>query len=221
MEKPITHYAKTRYTSKAYDPSKKISDKDFQEIKDLLRYSPSSTNSQPWHFIIAKTAEGKQRIAKANEKTYPFNNPSILSASHVIIFCSRLKIEDIYLKKLLQQEESDGRFLNNDKFKSKMDKTRRGFLGLYSNDERFLQSWMARQVYLNLGQFLLGVSTMGIDATAMEGIDTKTIDEEFNLHELGYMSLVAVTLGYRDDAKDFNANLPKSRLPLKDIITEF
>ena len=48
-----------RYTTKEYDASKKISDTDMAEIKNLLRMSPSSVNLQPWHFIVAETAEGK------------------------------------------------------------------------------------------------------------------------------------------------------------------
>ncbi|MEP5133634.1 nitroreductase family protein, partial [Nonlabens ulvanivorans] len=53
-----------RYTTKEYDVTKKISESDMSEVKNLLRMSPSSVNLQPWHFIIAKTEEGKTRMAK-------------------------------------------------------------------------------------------------------------------------------------------------------------
>ena len=53
-----------RYSTKEFDPNKKISKEDFEQVKALLRMSPSSTNLQPWHFIIASTEEGKKRIAK-------------------------------------------------------------------------------------------------------------------------------------------------------------
>ena len=58
MEHDITHYAKTRHTAKAYNPDKKISDENVEKIKELLRFSASSTNAQPWHFVIASTDEG-------------------------------------------------------------------------------------------------------------------------------------------------------------------
>ena len=103
MNNDIIHYAKNRHTVKAYDPSKKISDENIKKVKELLRFSASSTNAQPWHFVIASTDEGKQRIAKANEAMYPFNNPSILNSSHVVLFCSRLAIEDDHLSKVLEQ----------------------------------------------------------------------------------------------------------------------
>ena len=54
----ITEILNNRYSTKEFDPDKKISDKDFQQIKALLQMSPSSINIQPWHFIIADTKEG-------------------------------------------------------------------------------------------------------------------------------------------------------------------
>jgi nitroreductase/dihydropteridine reductase len=220
MEHDITYYAKHRHTVKAYDTTKKISDDNVEKIKELLRYSASSTNSQPWHFIIASTGEGKERIAKANESMYPFNNPPIRAASHVVVFCSRVAIEEDHLSKVLEQEEADGRFAADPTFKEQMDAVRKFFINIHKHDYKDVQHWMDKQVYLNVGQLLLGVATLGIDATPMEGIDVKSIDEEFGLREKGYTSLVAVALGYHDEEKDFNAKLPKSRLPYSEILTE-
>lgn len=220
MDHDITYYAKKRHTVKAYDLAKKISEEHVEKIKELLRFSASSTNAQPWHFVIASTDEAKARIAKANEAMYPFNNPSILNASHVVLFCSRLTIEDDHLSKVLEQEEADGRFAADPAFKEQMDGARKFFINIHKHDYKDVQHWMDKQVYLNIGQFLLGVATLGIDATPMEGIDVKSIDEELGLREKGYTSLVAVTLGYHDPEKDFNAALPKSRLPYSEILTE-
>ncbi len=219
MEHDIVYYAKHRHTAKAYDPSKRISDKNVEKIKELLRFSPSSTNSQPWRFILASTDEAKERIAKANESMFPFNNPSILAASHEVIFCSRLTIEEDHLSQVLEQEEADGRFTRPSS-KESMDGGRKMFINIHKHDYKDVQHTMDKQVYLNIGQFLLGVATLGIDATPMEGIDVKSIDEEFGLREKGYTSLVAVTLGYHDEEEDYNAKLPKSRLPSSDILTE-
>jgi nitroreductase / dihydropteridine reductase len=93
------------------------------------------------------------------------------------------------------------------------------FINMHKHALKDVQHWMDKQVYLNVGQFLLGAATLGIDATPMEGIEVKVLDEEFDLRERGYTSLVVVTLGYRS-AEDFNANLPKSRLPFSEILTE-
>ena len=49
----IAHIALTRHTCKDYDPARKIPAEDLEKIRTLLRYAPSSVNSQPWHFFIA------------------------------------------------------------------------------------------------------------------------------------------------------------------------
>ncbi len=221
MNKDITEYAKTRHSAKAFDTSKKISDENIEKLKELLRLSPSSTNVQPWHFIIASTEEGKKRVTKATEGLYPFNSKSILDASHVVVFCGKLDVEEDYLLKVLDQEEKDSRFDGDpDTFKPQMHAGRSMFVNLHKQDFKDVQHWMDKQVYLNLGAFLLGAATLGIDATPMEGIEAKALDAEFGLREQGFTSLVVVPLGYHDEEMDFNAKLPKSRLPYSEILTE-
>ena len=221
MTMHITDFAKSRHTAKAYAPERRISDADMQKVRDLLRLSPSSVNIQPWHFVIASTDAGKERVAKAAAGTFSFNAGSIRDASHVIVFAGRIDAEDAYLETLLAQEEADGRFAGNpEEFKPAMRGARKMFTGIHRDDLKDVQSWMAQQVYLNLGQFLLGVAALGIDATPMEGIDTEILDAEFGLREKGYTSLFVVPIGYSDPEGDYNAQLPKSRLPEAEIMTE-
>lgn len=83
-----------RYSTKEFDPEKKISAGDMDQLKHILRYSPSSVNSQPWHFIIASGEESKQRVAKGAQGTYQFNEQKILDASHVVVLCARASIDE-------------------------------------------------------------------------------------------------------------------------------
>lgn len=225
MTQDILNVAKCRHTAKAYDSSKTIPENIAAKMKELLRYSPSSTNAQPWHFIIASTEEGKNRVAKGTDDRYPFNSPSIRAASHVVVFASRLDITDAHLDAVLEQEDKDGRFnaeteeLKEER-KAGMNGGRRMFINLHRHHYKDLPHWTDKQVYLNIGQFLLGVAALGLDATPMEGIDIDAIDEEFGLREKGYTSVAVVTVGYSHPEEDYNAKLPKSRLPEDYIITE-
>ena len=220
MEHDITCYAKKRHTTKAYDPNRRIPDETVEKLKELLRFSPSSTNIQPWHFVIASTQEGKERVAKATEKD-PFNRPSILNASHVVVFASRLAVDEDYLQHVLEQEDKDGRFdTDKETHKPAMHGGRSLFVNLHKQDFKDVQHWMDKQVYLNLGQFLLGAAALGVDATPMEGIEIPVLDAEFGLREKGYSAVFVVPLGYHDPEQDYNASLPKSRLPYSDILTE-
>ena len=110
----ITHFAKNRHSTKAFDPSLKISEETFAQIRTLLRFSPSSVNSQPWHYVVASTEEGKQRVASATAKDYAYNEPKILNASHVVVLCARTELDETHLSNVLEQEDADGRFASED-----------------------------------------------------------------------------------------------------------
>lgn len=214
----IVSVALKRYSTKAFDPSKKLTAEEADKLKMLLQYSPSSTNSQPWHFIVASTEEGKARVAKSAAENYVFNERKMLDASHVVVFCAKTIMDDAWLEHVVNQEEADGRFATPEA-KAANDKGRRFFADMHRVSLKDDHQWMAKQVYLNVGNFLLGVAAMGLDAVPIEGFDADVLDAEFGLKEKGYTSLVVVPVGYHS-VEDFNAGLPKSRLPLETTLTE-
>ncbi|MCL3781455.1 oxygen-insensitive NAD(P)H nitroreductase [Prolixibacteraceae bacterium JC049] len=208
-----------RYSTKEFDKNKQISEEDFQKVKAILRMSPSSTNIQPWHFVIANTEEGKQRIAKGTEGFFEFNKPKVLNASHVVVFCAKTEANDEYMKHLLGKEENDGRYPNKE-IQQMVYGARNTFADIHKYDLKDFQHWVEKQLYLNMGNFLLGVAALGIDALPMEGIDFKAIDQEFQLREKGLTSVAVVSIGYRSES-DFNSpdKTPKSRLAEEEVIT--
>jgi len=206
-----------RYSVKEFDATKKISNEDFNKIKDLLRLSASSVNGQPWHFVIANTDEGKKQISKSTQGFYNFNEGKVLGASQVVVFCSKTDMNEDYLLHVLETEDADGRFTEQES-KNNQHMGRSMFANIHRYDSKDLQHWMEKQVYLNMGNLLLGVAALGIDAVPMEGFDAKVLDEELGLRKKGYTAIAVVGLGYRSD-NDFNAKLPKSRLKEDEIIT--
>ncbi len=213
----LTALAKSRYTAKAYDNDRKIPQETIDTLLDQLRHSPSSVNSQPWHFVVASDEQGKVRVAKGAEGGFVYNETKMLNASHVIVLCTRTEMTEEHLRAVLAQEERDGRF-HNDDAKASQDNARRGYVNMHKYDQKDVQHWMEKQTYLALGTLLLGAASLGLDATPMEGFDFKKLDAELGLREKGFTSLVVVSLGYRSEG-DFNAKLPKSRLPAETLFT--
>lgn len=207
----------TRYSTKKFDTTKKISEENMTQIKELLRLSPSSVNLQPWHFIIASTEEGKNKISKSTEGFFAFNKEKVLDASHVIVLCSKTSVDEDYLQHVLDKEDEDGRFANAD-IKNGMHSGRSTFVNLHKNDLNDLQLWNDKQVYLSMGTLLLGVAALGIDAVPMEGFDAGILATELGLNEKGLAPIAIIPIGYRAD-DDFNATLPKSRLSEDEVIT--
>lgn len=212
--------AATRHTTKAYDPTRKIAPEVVEQLLQLLRLSPSSTNIQPWHFILAQSDEAKAQVASAAQGRFGFNAKLITDASHVLVFASLIHVDEAHIARIGAQEEADGRYARDpEAMKARAANGRRIFSGIHQYELRDEQHWLDKQVYLNLGQFLLGAGSLGVDATPIEGVDTLVLDREFDLNARGYSALFAVALGYRDEQGDFNKHLPKSRLPLDQIVT--
>ncbi|WP_025154268.1 oxygen-insensitive NAD(P)H-dependent nitroreductase NfsB [Morganella morganii] len=213
----ITQAVMQRYSTKSFDPAKKISDEVMNSIKTLLRYSPSSVNIQPWHFIIAASEEGKNRIAASTHPGFEFNTAKITDASHVVLLCAKTDVDEAYMNSVLDQEDKDGRYATPE-HKAMNNSGRTFFVNLHKETLGDLPHWAAKQVFLNMGTLLLGASALGVDAVPMEGMDFNTLDTEFGLSAKGLAPVAVVSLGYRKE-DDFNAALPKSRLPEEQIIT--
>jgi len=214
----VDQLATKRYTTKAYDPHKRVGAAQMEQLKTLLRFAPSSVNSQPWHFVIAESNEAKQRIAAATTGPYGANEPKVVNASHVLVLCARTELDDTHLEHLLAREKVDGRFPDDDS-RLLQGKVRAFYVDMHRNELGDTQHWMEKQVYLAHGMLLLGAASLEIDATPIEGFDREVLDHTLGLPEKGLRSVVLTALGYRSD-DDFNAELPKSRLPQEEVLTQ-
>lgn len=213
----VVHIVTNRYTAKAYDPHKRIGSAQLEELKTLMRFTPSSTNSQPWHFLIVASDEGKQAVASATSGPYSGNQAKVQNASHVVVLCARAELDDAHLQRVLEQEEKDGRF-KSEEAKAAQQRGRGFYVNLH-RERNDTQQWMDKQVYIALGTLLLGAAALEIDATPIEGFDYAILDEALGLRERGLRPVVMAALGYRS-ADDFNATLPKSRLPAEELFSE-
>lgn len=210
----IVEISQQRYTTKHYDKSKTISAEHIEQLLTVLKNSPSSVNSQPWHFFVVDNDAAKDKILPAIAE---FNQPRVTDSSHSIVFCVKTPLDEAHLQNLLQQEELDGRFPSAD-LKEAQDKGRHFFVGLNSSTPQAQLEWESKQTYIALGQLLFAAAAIGIDSTAIEGYDSAKMDEILGLKEKGLKSIVVVSLGYRD-ANDSNAQRPKSRLPKEQIFS--
>ena len=207
-----------RKTTKAFDPAHRLSDAELAAIRSLLRMSPSSTNAQPWHFFLASSDAGKAQIAAGAAGAFAYNEPKILNASLVVVMCARTRMDEAYLRQVLDQETQDGR-LPTEEARTNQHNVRSGYVQKHEQSAEGLLQWSARQVYIALGFLLLGAAELGVDACPIEGFDAAAVDKALNLDAQGLTSQVLVALGRKSD-KDFNAALPKSRLAESVIMTE-
>lgn len=193
--------AKSRYTTKSYNPNKRISEETIAELKEILSLSPSSINSQPWKFIFISDEKLKSELAGVSY----FNQQKINDASHLVVFSV---FDDIQLfENQIRQNLPEGSVNYYNQF-------------LKPKPESEIKSWLEHQVYLSLGFFLSACASMDIDSSPMEGIKNEEYDKILQLD--GYKSLFAVAIGYRNP-EDFNqpSVKAKSRLSLEQTIQSF
>lgn len=211
----IAELVRARHTCKAYDPQRPISEALLQQLQEILRFSPSSVNSQPWHFFLVTSEAGKDKLIPTLTE---HNREKVRQAPLTVVIATQTELDDGHLQALLAQEEQDGRFGGNEAAKKGADGARRYYVGLNSSSPQQQQAWMARQAYISLGFLLMGAATLGLDATPIEGFFPEQLDAAFGLTELGLKSVVVASIGYRSE-QDFNASLTKSRLPAEQLFT--
>ncbi|MDR6563564.1 MULTISPECIES: nitroreductase family protein [unclassified Arcicella] len=190
--------AKSRYTTKRYSANEKIADEKIQQLKEILRLSPSSINSQPWKFIFVSDEIAKQELASVSF----FNEQKINEASHLVVFSVIESVENF--EEQIRQNLPEGavNYYNN-------------FLKPLPEAE--IKSWFEHQVYLSLGFFLSACASLEIDSSPMEGIKNEEYDKILQLS--GYKTLFAVAIGYRNPDDSNQPSLkPKSRLASEAII---
>lgn len=190
--------ARKRYTTKNYIPSRKISEDKIGELKEILRLSPSSINSQSWKFFFVADDKKKSELASVSF----FNEQKINEASHLVVFSVIDSVEKFEEK--IRQNLPEGSVNYYNKF-------------LKPQGETEVKSWLRHQVYLSLGFFLSACASMEIDSTPMEGIQNEEYDKILQLN--GYKTLFAVAIGYRNPGDGNQPSInPKSRLPLEQVV---
>lgn len=192
--------SKERYSTKKYKESEVVSRQHIEELKEILRMTPSSINSQPWKFTFISDPSVKNQLAKVSF----FNEQKINEASHLVVFSV---VDDLDLFEAQIQQHLPA-----------------GAVGYYQQflkpkDPREIKNWLEHQLYIALGFFLSACATMGIDSTPMEGIKP---EEYANIIKTnGYKPLFAVAIGYgHPEDPNHPTKRPKSRIPMDEIIEE-
>lgn len=216
MTHPIIRDLNSRYTVKKYDANKKISAEDMNVIKQAIRLSASSINSQPWKFIVLESDEAKQRLHSTYANMHQFNQPHAKDASHTILFAFNPNYTKDDYRKVVDAEVASGH-LPEDMYNNMLDGAFT-FAESNTDDNGYNGQWTRAQTYLALGNTLHTLARLGIGSTPMEGVDKNLIGEEFKEELGGYICEVALAMGYHQDGEDYNHGLPKARLPEDAVI---
>ncbi len=209
MTHPIIEDLQWRYTCKHYDPDRMVADEDLAVLLEALRLSASSINSQPWRFIVIDSDEAKARMHRTFEHQHQFNQKHVYDSSQIILFANNPRYTKEDFDQVVDQYITDGRVKAEERDKAY---GALRFLEMNTDADGSTECWTRAQTYLALGNALHTLARLKIDSTCLEGIDTEMVNQEFAKELDGYVCNFALAIGYHHPDKDYNAELPKSRL---------
>ena len=194
----IIKLLQSRYTTKVYDPSFRLSEEQLATIKEVLRLSPSSINSQPWAFELIEDESLKSVLAEESCS----NLERVKQASLLIVFYTYRDVET-FIKERIDTQETPAQaqtYFHN---------------YVASQGSEAIQAWQTHQIYIALGVLLTSLASMGLDSTPMEGIDVDKYDKILGREK--YRPVLAVLVG-RHAEDDFNHPSRKSKQRRNDVI---
>lgn len=210
----ILEAALYRTAIRSYNPTKKISEEDFNAILELGRLSPSAVGTEPWKFLVIQNKQLRDKL-----KPVSWGMATQLDdASHLVFLLAHknMRYDHEFFRNKLQKLG-----LSGEKLERKIEhyKTFQQDDICILENERTLFDWASKQTYIALANMMNGAAMMGIDSCPIEGMNYKAVtdilvaEHLFDPNEYGVS--VAVTFGYRSD----KPLPPKMRKDMKDLVT--
>ncbi|MEO1012783.1 MAG: NAD(P)H-dependent oxidoreductase [Bacteroidota bacterium] len=197
-----------RYAVKKFDPSKKVSDHDFDILMEAARLSASSYGLQPYKVLVINDKKMRERL-----KAVSWGQSQITDASHLIVIANQTdfgdELVDDYLRNAAITREITEESLKD--YGAMM----KSSLTPLSPDQK--AKWTGKQAYIVLGNLLSAAASLGIDSCPMEGFDAKKYNEILGLDDKSLNAAVVMTIGYRSE-EDKTQHYKKVRKTKGDLI---
>lgn len=177
----------TRYAVKSFD-GKMIPEDKILQLKDMMRFAPTSFNLQPWQARVVTEAELKEKLRPAS-----WNQPQITTCSHLFVFCANTELEALTdrLEERLIREGA----MPEEKVKG-FTQLIRQFVARFDSVQRL--AWAQRQTYIALANGMNGARALGFDSCPIEGFDPQAYKQILSLPE-SLVPTVVMAVGYASD----------------------
>jgi nitroreductase / dihydropteridine reductase len=188
-----------RYAAKQFD-GRMIEDQKLFQLLDLIRYSPSAFNIQPWKIKIVTAARIKVGLLPHTN-----NQIQVTTCSHLLVFCANTELGPLVERVEQGMRESGMPAELVDRYAGLME----GYIGAMGPDQRL--AFAREQVYIALANAVNGARALGLDSCPMTGFDPAAYAEVLFLPE-EFVPVVLCAVGYAIDRP-----LPKWRFPREEI----
>lgn len=198
---------KWRYATKKFDASKKISNDDFETLKEAIQLSTSSYGLQPYKIFIIENPEIRAQIQPA-----AWGQTQIVDASHLLVFANVTNFGETEIDNYINLM-AETRGISVESVKGYADFMKMKITGL-TEEQRNV--WTSKQTYLALANLMNAAAELKIDVTPMEGFEPEKVNEILGLPAKGLNASLLATIGYRHE-EDATQHYAKVRKPINEL----
>lgn len=210
MSTNILEHLKWRYATKKFDASKKLSEEKLNILKEAFNLTATSYGLQPLKLIVVGNDDLKKKLVPIT-----MNQEQVANASHVLVLCIETKLDGNFIKDSFKRIEN----IRNTP-RSILDPFESFLVDEFSKKPKStIDTWMAKQAYIAMGNLLTVCALEGIDSCPIEGFEPEKYDQLLGLNKMGLQSVLVLPIGYR--AKDdFFSTLKKVRRGVDEVVIE-
>jgi nitroreductase/dihydropteridine reductase len=198
---------KWRYATKKFDPTKKVSAKQLDDLLSAIQLSPSSYGLQSYKVLVVEDPAIREQLREAAH-----GQSQLTDASQVLVFASETNINETMVEKYVDNIAKTRRI--GREYLAGYENTMIGTVNHLSEDQKI--AWSHKQAYIALGVLLTAAAEMGIDTCPMEGFEAGKFDEILGLSEKGLTVSVIAPIGFHA-ADDVYSHLEKVRRPKEEL----
>lgn len=200
--KGLSEVIRERHSVRKYNSSYKISKEEIEELLSEATLAPSSSNLQPWRFIVFQDQEVKKEL-----REIAFNQEPVETSSAVIaVLGDREMYKEV--EKIYHSANQAG-FMDEANMNRLIASANNTYPGLPVEKRENITAFDAGLVSM---QLMLVAKSMGYDTVTMGGFNKQKFIERFNISER-YFPIVLIALG-KAAAPAFQT----TRLPLEDVV---
>lgn len=202
IKQDLSTIIRERHSVRKYDASFKIPREEIEEILSEAILAPSSSNLQPWRFIVIDDQEVKKELRQIA------NNQEQVETSSAII--AVLGDKEMYhnIEKVYRSNYEAG-FMNLETVEQIIQNSKNYYTQASEEIRKNIASFDTGLVSM---QLMLIAKAKGYDTVTMGGFDKEKFMKKFNITDR-YMPIVLIAIG-----KAAAPAYQTTRIPLKEII---
>jgi nitroreductase len=188
-----------RHACKTFDKSKTIDNDEMEFLLECARLSPTSFGMEQHRILHIKDKGLREQLRPAC-----WDQDQITSCSDLLVFKAVTKevmpnseyVKAMFARRGLPQEHTQAYLKRYEDFLSDKDIT----------------CWSQKQCYITLANVMSVAAMRGIDSCAIEGFETKAVEDILNIDTGTERVAVMVALGYRVNEAGKKYRLEKDRI---------